>query len=105
MSWMRTRDASEQLGVSSDTLKRRREVSGGFLENGEHYCLGPSKNSTITWHVDRCRDAFNQRGLQARKGVDRAKKRASLCQQQDPGSRSSQFIGTGTCRPTRGGGR
>ena len=67
MSWMRTRDASEQLGVSSDTLKRRREVSGGFLENGQHYCLGPSKNSTITWHVDRIRDAFNQRGLQARK--------------------------------------
>ena len=67
MSWMRTGDAADQLGVSSDTLKRRREVSGGFLENGTHYTLGPSKNSTITWHVDRIRDAFNQRGLQARK--------------------------------------
>ena len=67
MSWMRTGDAAYHLGVSSDTLKRRREVSGGFLENGQHYCLGPSKNSTITWHVDRIRDAFNQRGLQARK--------------------------------------
>jgi len=66
MSWKRTRDASEQLGVSTDTLKRRREVNGGFLENGTHYNLGPSKNSTITWHVDRIRDAFNQRGLQAR---------------------------------------
>ena len=66
MSWMRTGDAADQLGVSSDTLKRRREVSGGFLENGTHYTLGPSKNSTITWHVDRIRDAFNQRGLQAR---------------------------------------
>ena len=66
MSWMRTGDAAYHLGVSSDTLKRRREVSGGFLENGTHYALGPSKNSTITWHVDRIRDAFNQRGLQAR---------------------------------------
>ena len=66
MSWMRTGDAADQLGVSADTLKRRREISGGFLENGTHYNLGPSKNSTITWHVDRIRDAFNQRGLQAR---------------------------------------
>ena len=67
MSWMRTGDAAYQLGVSSDTLKRRREVSGGFLENGQHYCLGPSKNSPIIWHVDRVGHAFNQRGLQARK--------------------------------------
>ena len=67
MSWMRTGDAADQLGVSSDTLKRRREVNGGFLENKVHYVLGPSQNSTITWHVDRIRDAFNQRGLQARK--------------------------------------
>lgn len=67
MQWKPTPTAASELGVSSDTLKRRREVSGGFLENGQHYCLGPSKNSTITWDVDRVRDAFNQRGLQARK--------------------------------------
>ena len=66
MQWKPTPTAASELGVSSDTLKRRREVSGGFLENGTHYTLGPSKNSTITWHVDRIRDAFNQRGLQAR---------------------------------------
>ena len=67
MSWMRTGDAADQLGVSSDTLKRRREVSGGFLENGTHYNLGPSKNSSIVWNVPAVREAFNQRGLQARK--------------------------------------
>ena len=67
MSWMRTGDAAYQLGVSTDTLKRRREVSGGFLENGQHYCLGPSKNSSIVWNVPAVREAFNQRGLQARK--------------------------------------
>ena len=67
MSWMRTGDAADQLGVSSETLNRRREVNVGFLENKVHYVLGPSRNSTITWHVDRIRDAFNQRGLQARK--------------------------------------
>ena len=70
MSWMRTGDAAYQLGVSSDTLKRHREVNGGFLENKVHYNLGPSRNSTITWQVDRIRDAFNQRGLQARKEAD-----------------------------------
>ena len=67
MSWQRTSDAAEQLGISTDTLKRRMEVRGGFLENGQHYSLGPSKNSSITWNVDRVRDAFNKRGLQARK--------------------------------------
>ena len=66
MSWMRTGDAADQLGVSSDTLKRRREVNGGFLENKVHYNLGPSKNSAITWNVALVRDAFNERGLQAR---------------------------------------
>ena len=59
--------ASELVGISKDTLKRKMESRGGFLENKVHYNLGPSKNSTITWHVDRIRDAFNQRGLQARK--------------------------------------
>ena len=67
MSWMRTGDAAYHLGVSSDTLKRRREVSGGFLENGTHYNLGPSRNSSIVWNVPAIREAFNQRGLQARK--------------------------------------
>ena len=67
MQWKPTPTAASELGISTDTLKRRMEVRGGFLENGQHYSLGPSKNSSITWNVDRVRDAFNQRGLQARK--------------------------------------
>ena len=51
-----------------DTLKRKMESKGGFLENTVHYNLGPSKNSAILWDVDRIRAAFNQRGLQARGG-------------------------------------
>ena len=66
MQWKPTPTAASELGVSQDTLKRKMESRGGFLENKVHYNLGPSKNSTITWHVDRIRDAFNQRGLQAR---------------------------------------
>ena len=66
MSWMRTGDAAHHLGISTDTLKRKMESKGGFLENKVHYNLGPSKNSAITWNVALVRDAFNERGLQAR---------------------------------------
>ena len=66
MSWMRTGDAAHHLGISTDTLKRKMESRGGFLENKVHYNLGPSKNSAITWNVALVRDAFNERGLQAR---------------------------------------
>jgi len=67
MQWKPTPAAASELGVSKDTLKRKMESRGGFLENKVHYNLGPSRNSTITWNVDRIRDEFNQRGLQARK--------------------------------------
>ena len=59
--------ASELVGISKDTLKRKMESRGGFLENKVHYTLGPSRNSAITWNVDAVRDAFNQRGIEARK--------------------------------------
>ncbi len=64
--WKPTPVASSELGVSNGTLKRRMEVRGGFLEAGHHYVLGPSKNSTITWNVEKCRDAFHRRGLAQR---------------------------------------
>ena len=65
--WKPTPAAASELGISKDTLKRRMESKGGFLENKVHYNLGPSKNSTITWNVPAVRAAFNQRGLQARR--------------------------------------
>ena len=67
--WMRTSFAALQLGVSPDTLHRRRESNGGFLEIGRHYVLGPYRNSPLVWNVPSCRDAFNQRGLNARRGA------------------------------------
>ena len=67
MTWKRTPAASTELGISTGTLKRRMEVRGGFLENGTHYVLGPTRNSTITWNVAKCRDAFNERGIQDRR--------------------------------------
>ena len=68
MPWKPTPAAASELGISKDTLKRKMESRGGFLENKVHYNLGPSKNSAITWDVDRIRVAFNQRGFQLRGG-------------------------------------
>ena len=64
--WKPIPAAASELGISKDTLKRKMESRGGFLENKVHYNLGPSKNSAITWNVALVRDAFNERGLQAR---------------------------------------
>tara|TARA_B100001250_G_C19302241_1_gene572433 strand:- start:276 stop:497 length:222 start_codon:yes stop_codon:yes gene_type:complete len=60
--------AAVLLGRSESTLKRYRDVCGGFLENGKHYFLGPNKNSVITWDVEAVKLAFHKRGLQARAG-------------------------------------
>ena len=70
--WKPTPAAASELGISKDTLKRKIESKGGFLENKVHYNLGPSKNSAITWNIPRVRDAFNERCLLARSqpGVD-----------------------------------
>ena len=68
MPWKPTPAAASELGISKDTLKRKMESKGGFLQNKVHYNLGPSKNSAITWNVDRIREAFNKRGLQLRGG-------------------------------------
>ena len=67
MQWKPTPTAASELGISKDTLKRKMESRGEFLENKIHYNLGPSMNSSIVWNVPAVREAFNQRGLQARK--------------------------------------
>ena len=65
--WLATKPASESLAISTDTLKRRREICGGFLELGKHYVPGPTLNSPITWCDEGCRQAFLERGIEARK--------------------------------------
>ena len=32
--WLPTKAAADALGISTDTLKRKREICGGFLEAG-----------------------------------------------------------------------
>ena len=70
--WLPTGTAAPALGISTETLKRRRDVCGGFLEHGTHYTLGPSRNSPIVWRVEKCREAFHQRGMQARRELAEA---------------------------------
>ena len=66
-----TKAAADALGISTDTLKRKRETCGGFLENGKDYFLGATANSPIIWCIERCREAYNYRGMCARtKGCD-----------------------------------
>tara|TARA_B100000579_G_scaffold80014_1_gene62165 strand:- start:1481 stop:1720 length:240 start_codon:yes stop_codon:yes gene_type:complete len=71
---LRTSEAAPALGCSTDTLKRKRETQGGFLEAGFHYFYGDCTNSPIIWNVQRCREAFHKRGIKARKALEEAKK-------------------------------
>ena len=41
--WLPTSRAASALGRSADTLKRKRDSQGGFLEHGYHYCLGDTR--------------------------------------------------------------
>lgn len=68
MDWLPTTAAAAALGISPITLKRKRDVSGGFLEAGRHYSLGPEYNSPIKWRVEACREALHYRGMLTRAG-------------------------------------
>ena len=50
--WLPTKAAADALGISTDTLKRKREICGGFLEAGHHWCAGATPNSPMTWCVE-----------------------------------------------------
>ena len=68
--WLPTKAAAAALGLSTDTLKRKREICGGFLVAGRHWCAGPTSNSPMTWCVEECRKEIHQRGMDARGDLD-----------------------------------
>ena len=73
--WLPTPEAADYLGVSKDTLRRRRDTAGGYLVNGKHWrYAGDSSNSKIVWAVDLIAAEFNKRGLRA------AKANAVMCE-------------------------
>jgi hypothetical protein len=61
--WLPTTAAAAALGCSAITLKRKRDINGGFLDPGVHYVFGSEANSAITWNVPAVRSAMHHRGM------------------------------------------
>ena len=51
LRWLPTKEASAFLGVSSQFLKKNRDIKDGFLLEEKHYILGANINSSILWNV------------------------------------------------------
>jgi len=67
MNWLDTTTAARELGIHPSTLKRKRDISGGFLETGKHYRFKTdSANSPVLWDVETIRQLMHERGMQAR---------------------------------------
>lgn len=67
MTWLDTTKAARELGIHPSTLKRKRDINGGFLETGKHYRFKTdSANSPVLWDVETIRQLMHERGMQAR---------------------------------------
>ena len=66
--WLPTREATSYLGVSSQFLKKNRDIKNGFLLEEKHYILGANINSSILWNVSEILKEFHYRGRLIRKG-------------------------------------
>ena len=65
--WQSTKAAAEELGCCGHTLKRKRDINGGFLEAGVHWVAGPTAKSKLQWNVPAIRQAFHNKGMEARR--------------------------------------
>ena len=66
--WLPTKEATAFLGVSSQFLKKNRDIKDGFLLEEKHYILGANINSSILWNVSEILKEFHYRGRLIRKG-------------------------------------
>ena len=66
--WLPTREATSYLGVSSQFLKKNRDIKNGFLIEEKHYILGANINSSILWNVSEILKEFHYRGRLIRQG-------------------------------------
>ena len=73
---LKTADAGRYLGVSVQSLRRYRDVEGGFLVENEDWFSGAFENSPIRWNVQSCKEAFSKRrkGFSTLKRFQEAKK-------------------------------
>jgi len=66
-TWLDTSRAARALGIAACTLKRKRDMNGGFLEAGKHYRFKTdSANSPVLWDVETIRTLMHKRGMRAR---------------------------------------
>ena len=63
--WRKTSEAAQILGCCPATLRRKRDINGGFLEAGVHWLPGLSANSYTKWNVTLIREAFFKKGMEA----------------------------------------
>ena len=68
LRWLPTREATAYLGVSSQFLKKNRDVKNGFLIEEKHYIFGANINSSILWNVSEILKEFHYRGRLIRQG-------------------------------------
>ena len=57
----KTVDAARYLGVSTKTLRRYRDLEGGFLVQDKHWFTGAFDNSPIRRDIDKCREHLAKR--------------------------------------------
>ena len=57
----KTADASRILAVSTKTLRRYRDLEGGFLVQDKHWFSGAFDNSPIRWDIDKCKEDLAKR--------------------------------------------
>ena len=69
LRWLPTKEATAYLGVSSQFLKKNRDIKDGFLLEEKHYILGANINSSILWNVSEILKEFHYRGRLIRKGA------------------------------------
>ena len=62
LRWLPTKEATAYLGVSSQFLKKNRDIYGGFLKAEIHYILGANINSSILWEIEEILKEFHYRG-------------------------------------------
>ena len=56
-----TGSASGVLGVSTKTLRRYRDLEGGFLIKDKDWFTGAFDNSPIRWDINKCKEALSKR--------------------------------------------
>ena len=73
---LKTADASRYLGVSTKTLRRYRDLEGGFLVQDKEWFSGAFDNSPIRWDIEKCEEALakRRRGFSKYKDFEIAKK-------------------------------